>query len=99
VVEVLYFLMQQRKASGLYNLGTGKARSFNDLVKSTFRAMNQPEQIEYIDTPADIRECYQYFTEAVVDKLRASGYEKPFYSLEDGVYDYVRNYLLEGRYI
>jgi ADP-L-glycero-D-manno-heptose 6-epimerase len=99
VVEVLYFLMQQRKASGLYNLGTGKARSFNDLVKSTFRAMNQPEQIEYIDTPADIRERYQYFTEAVVDKLRASGYEKPFYSLEDGVYDYVRNYLLEGRYI
>lgn len=98
VVDVLYFLMQQSPKSGLYNLGTGKARTFNDLVRSTFRAMGREEQIEYIDTPADIRERYQYFTEAVMDKLRNAGYNKPFHSLEEGIDDYVRHFLLTGRY-
>jgi len=98
VVEVLYFLMQGAPKSGLYNLGTGKARTFNDLVRSTFRAMDHQAQIEYIDTPEDIRDRYQYFTEAAMDKLRNAGYTRPFYSLEEGIDDYVRNYLRAGRY-
>ncbi|MBS3806387.1 MAG: ADP-glyceromanno-heptose 6-epimerase [Bacteroidales bacterium] len=98
VLDVLYFLMQQSPKSGLYNLGTGKARTFNDLVRSTFRAMDREEHIEYIDTPEDIRERYQYFTEAVMDKLRNAGYNKPFHSLEEGIDDYVRHFLLTGRY-
>lgn len=98
VVDVLYFLMQQAPKSGLYNLGTGKARTFNDLVRSTFRAMDREAQIEYIDTPEDIRERYQYFTEAVMDKLRNAGYTRPFHSLEAGIDDYVRNFLQTGRY-
>jgi ADP-L-glycero-D-manno-heptose 6-epimerase len=93
VVDVLYFLMHHRKDSGIYNLGTGKARSFLDLTKNTFRAMNIPEDIEFIDTPADIRDKYQYFTEAKMDKLRSIGYKKEFHSLESGVEDYVKNYL------
>lgn len=94
LVNVLYFLMNHRKDSGLYNLGTGKARTFNDLVKSTFAAMNVNENIEYIDTPLDIRDKYQYFTEAKMEKLRSIGYTADFTSLEDGVMDYVRNYLI-----
>ncbi len=98
VVEVLYFFMEHHPNSGLYNLGTGQARTFNDLVKSVFRAMNRETRIEYIDTPLDIRDKYQYYTEAVMDKLRAAGYEQPFYSLEAGIDDYVRSFLLPGRY-
>ncbi len=79
--------------SGIYNLGTGKARSFNDLVNSTFAGVDLPPVIEYIDIPEDIRDKYQYFTEAGMDKLKAAGYTKDFYSLEQGVDDYVRNYL------
>ncbi|MFI5129275.1 MAG: ADP-glyceromanno-heptose 6-epimerase [Chitinophagales bacterium] len=80
-------------ASGLYNLGTGKARSFNDLVKAIFGALNMKVNIEYIDTPADIRDKYQYFTEANMNKLRTAGYKEEFYSLEKGVGDYVKNFL------
>lgn len=98
VVEVCLFLLLHRKNSGLYNLGTGKARTFLDLARSTFAAMNQPENITFIDTPADIRDKYQYFTEANMEKLRRIGYDKPFYSLEDGVKDYVRNYLTASKY-
>jgi len=98
VVEVCFFLLQQRKNTGLYNLGTGKARSFLDLARSTFAAMNQKEHITFIDTPADIRDKYQYFTEADMRKLRSIGYDKPFCSLEDGVKDYVRNYLSISKY-
>ncbi len=79
--------------SGLYNLGTGNARSFNDLVKSTFAGLNLAPSIEYIDMPEDIRDKYQYFTEARMEKLITAGYTAPFYSLEDGVVDYVSNYL------
>lgn len=79
--------------SGIYNLGTGKARTFNDLVKSTFAGLDLKPEIEYIDIPEDIRDKYQYFTEASMDKLKAAGYTKEFYSLEKGVDDYVRNYL------
>jgi ADP-L-glycero-D-manno-heptose 6-epimerase len=84
--------------SGIYNVGTGKARTFDDLVKATFSALDKKTQIEYIDMPEDIRDTYQYFTEATMDKIRAAGYSKPFYSLEEGVDDYVRNYLTEQKY-
>jgi ADP-L-glycero-D-manno-heptose 6-epimerase len=98
LVDVCIFLMEHRKNSGIYNLGTGKARSFNDLGKSTFAALNKPVQINYIDTPLDIRDKYQYFTEANMKKLMDIGYIKPFYTLEEGVNDYVQNYLVKGLY-
>lgn len=96
VVEVCCFLMHHRKNSGLYNLGSGKARTFLDLTKSVFKALGIKEDIGFIDTPEDIREKYQYFTEADMNKLKAIGYKRPFTSLEDGVNDYVGNYLLEN---
>ena len=79
--------------SGIYNLGTGKARSFYDLAAATFKAMGKDVNIEFIDIPEDIRDKYQYFTEANMTKLRNAGYDKEFTSLEDGVEDYVKNYL------
>ena len=90
--------MQHRKNSGIYNMGTGKARTFLDLTKATFKAMGVAEDIGFVDTPEDIRDKYQYFTEADMSKLRSIGYSKPFTSLEDGVADYVKNYLIPGRY-
>jgi ADP-L-glycero-D-manno-heptose 6-epimerase len=98
VVSVIFYLYNTRPASGIYNLGTGKARTFLDLTNATFRALDLEPQISFIDTPEDIREKYQYFTEATMEKMRAAGYTKPFYALEDGIADYVRNYLKEGRY-
>ena len=95
VVEVLYFFMHHRKDSGLYNLGTGRARTFLDLAKATFSAMGKEPKISFIDTPADIREKYQYFTEANMEKLRSIGYTNEFISLEDGVKDYVQGYLMK----
>lgn len=79
--------------SGLYNLGTGKARSFYDLAANTFKAMDRDVNIEFIDIPEDIRDKYQYFTEANMSKLKSVGYDKEFTSLEEGVTDYVKNYL------
>lgn len=93
VVNICHFFYKNQKKSGLYNVGTGKARSFNDLTKATFKALNLTPQIKYIDTPADIRKNYQYFTEANLKKLKAAGYKKKFYSLEDGIKDYVQKYL------
>jgi ADP-L-glycero-D-manno-heptose 6-epimerase len=98
VTDACYFLMHHRKNSGIYNLGTGTARTFLDLTKATFSAMEVPENIEFIDTPLDIRDKYQYFTEAEMDKLRSIGYTAPFHSLEEGVGEYVREYLMEMRY-
>lgn len=98
VVEVIYFLTHHRKDSGIYNLGSGKARSFNDLVENTFLSMGKTSKISYIDTPEDIRETYQYFTEATMQKLTDIGYDKGFRSLEEGVRDYVTNYLSTKRY-
>ena len=98
VVEVMYFLMHHRKDPGIYNVGTGKAETFLELVRNTFKVMHIPEKIEYIDIPADIRDKYQYFTEAKMSKLRSIGYKKDFYSLEDGISDYVTNYLIEGNF-
>lgn len=96
VVDVLVFLMQTKPDSGIYNLGTGVARSFYDLAKATFNAANIPEKIEFIDTPVDIRDKYQYFTQAEMNKLTQTGYTKCFYKLEDGIHDYVSNYLMKN---
>lgn len=98
VVNVIIFLMNKRPESGLYNLGTGHARTFIDLAKATFEALDLQPNIEFIDTPVDIRDKYQYFTEADMSKLLAAGYQKPFTSLENGVDDYVRNYLVGQQY-
>lgn len=95
VTEVCMFLMKNRKNSGIYNLGTGKARTFLDLAKNTFKAMGKEPQIKFIDTPLDIRDKYQYFTEANMRKLKSVGYLKPFTSLEEGIKDYVQNFLMQ----
>ena len=84
--------------SGIYNVGTGKARTFDDLVKSTYAGLDKKAEIEYIDMPEDIRDTYQYFTEADMNKIYSAGYNAPFYSLEEGVDDYVRNYLSTHTY-
>ncbi len=95
VVDVLLFLAQARQLeSGLYNLGTGIARSFWDLATAVFRALDKPVNISFIDTPEDIRNTYQYYTRAEMDKLRAAGYEREFTSLEEGIRDYVQRFLL-----
>ncbi|QJD77416.1 ADP-glyceromanno-heptose 6-epimerase [Spirosoma rhododendri] len=99
VVEVCLFLMHHRRNSGIYNLGSGKARTFLDLVTSTFRALDLEPNIGFIDTPADIRDKYQYFTQANMAKLRSIGYDRPFCSLEEGIADYVGNYLKEDTYL
>ncbi len=96
VVEVCSFLMHHRKNSGIYNLGSGRARTFLDLTKAVFSALNKKEHIEFVDTPIDIRDKYQYFTEANMEKLRGIGYSRAFESLENGTSDYVRNYLTQG---
>ncbi len=98
VAKVCCWLMDNTVASGLYNLGTGKARSFEDLVKATFAGMDKEPVIEYIDMPEDIRDKYQYFTEADMTKLISAGYDATFFSLEKGVVDYVRQFLLQKAY-
>lgn len=96
VAQVIAFLSQKTAHSGIYNLGTGQARTFYDLACATFAALNLNPEIDFIDTPIDIRDKYQYFTEANMQKLRLAGYDKPFSSLESGVEDYVKNYLVNG---
>ena len=105
VVSVILWMMEEMVAStwpkvnnGLYNLGTGKARTFIDLVNATFAGMDIDPNIEFIDMPLDIRDKYQYFTEANMVKLQNAGYTKPFFSLEQGVNDYVRHYLSANKY-
>lgn len=95
IMKVCGWLMKGYRTipSGLYNLGTGNARSFIDLVTATFKALHLEPNIQFIDMPMDLRETYQYFTEAKMDKLKAAGYANEFYSLEEGVTDYVANYL------
>lgn len=98
VISVCYWLMHHRKNSAIYNLGSGTARTFLDLVNSTFHAMDLEPTIEFMPTPIEIRDSYQYFTEANMQKLKSIGYPHPFTSLEEGVEDYVKRYLAEGRY-
>ncbi|MBT4728475.1 MAG: ADP-glyceromanno-heptose 6-epimerase [Bacteroidetes bacterium] len=95
VCEVMYFLMHNRKSenNGIYNLGTGKAESFNTLAEAIFESLEIKANLSYIDTPEDIRDKYQYFTKANIDKLRSIGYDKDFKKLKEGIADYVKTYL------
>lgn len=99
VTSVCMFLLDHRKNSGIYNLGSGRARTFLDLTRNTFRAMDKQEHIEFMDTPIDIRDKYQYFTEANMNKLKSIGYTTPFHTLEEGVEDYVKGYLIGNKYL
>ncbi len=101
VLKVIFWMMEKMmnevfSLNGIYNLGTGKARTFIDLVNATFKGLDLEPHIQFIDMPMDIRDKYQYFTEAGMDKLHQAGYNQPFYSLESGVDDYVRNYIAKG---
>jgi len=98
VSACVFFLQQPSTHSGLYNIGTGTARPFYDLGTATFRAMGLEPNIEFIDTPIDIRDKYQYFTEANMQKLTEAGYTEPWHNLEEGVEDYVKGYLIPGGY-
>lgn len=97
VADVMYFLMTYRETPGIYNLGTGKARAFLDLAKGTFKALNLEPRIEFIDTPEDIRDKYQYFTEANMGKLLRTRFQGKFYSLEEGIEEYVQGFLVKNR--
>jgi len=99
VINIIYFLIHQRQHSGIYNIGTGQARSFLELTKNTFAAMDVAENVSFIDTPQDIRDKYQYFTEANIIKLRNIGYQDSFFTLEEGVKDYVQHYLTPEKYL
>lgn len=98
LINVCLFLKEKKPRSGIYNLGSGKARTFLDLVTNTFHSLKKPVSIDFIDTPEDIRDKYQYFTEANMTKLRSAGYTTEFTSLEKGVEDYVTNFLINRRY-
>ena len=97
IVDICQWLGNNRPENGLYNLGTGTARTFYDLAKNTFLAMGLKPQVSFIDTPEDIRDTYQYFTKANMAKLRKAGYKKTFYSLEKGIKDYVQHFLIEEK--
>ena len=99
LIDVLIYFMENRKHSGLYNLGTGKARTFNDLALAVFKALNIEPNIEYIPIPEDIREAYQYYTQADMQKLRKAGYKPEFTSLEEACSDYVERYLSREVYL
>lgn len=101
VVRVCLHFMKHHKTltSGIYNLGTGETRSFNDLATACFHALHTTPEVAYVDTPPGIRDNYQYYTRAEMEKLRRAGYQDTFYSLEEGVMDYVKNYLMEKHYL
>jgi ADP-L-glycero-D-manno-heptose 6-epimerase len=96
IVDVCIFMWKEKPLSGIYNVGTGKARSFNDVAKAVFLGLAKPPKIQYIDTPIKIRDKYQYFTEAKINKLRNAGYKKPFHELEEGVLEYVNKLIYEN---
>jgi ADP-L-glycero-D-manno-heptose 6-epimerase len=93
VAEVVEWLSQNPQVNGVYNLGSGKARTFEDMARAVFNSAGKPAQIEYTPMPPAIRDKYQYFTEARMERLRAAGYDRPLTSLEDGIEDYVTSYL------
>lgn len=96
VCDVILWLLAHPRVSGLFNVGTGRAQSFRELAEAVFHALGMEPRIEYIDMPEHLREKYQYYTKAEMDKLRQAGYTKPFMTVEQGVADYVRNYLDKG---
>ncbi len=97
VVDITLFFLQNKNINGLFNAGTGKARSWVDLVTALFNAMELPVNIEFIDMPETLKGKYQYFTQANIDKLKNAGYDKPIAGIEEGVTDYVKNYLMKER--
>lgn len=97
VVKMMIWLWQNAAPNGLYNIGTGQARTFYDLAANTFKAQGLTPDLSFIDTPADIRDTYQYFTEADMDKLHKAGYPNEYYTLEEGIEDYVKGYLAEDK--
>ncbi len=94
VAKVILFFINERKNSGIYNVGTGEARTYMSLTKAVFRSMKTDENIGFVDTPEDLRGKYQYYTCAKIQKLKSIGYNEPFLSLEEGIDDYVQNYLM-----
>lgn len=98
-VDMTLFFLENQEASGIFNVGTGNARNWNDLAKATFAAMGQDPEIKFIDMPEHLQGKYQYFTQATMDKLRAAGYDKDTTTLEDAVTDYVQNYLMKKAYL
>lgn len=98
-VDMTLFFLDKPDINGIFNVGAGKARTWNDLVTSLFNAVGKPVNIEYIDLPNHLADKYQYFTEANLGKIKNAGYEKSTISLEDGVTDYVKNYLLKAGYL
>ncbi len=98
VVEICHWLIDNKVTSGIYNVGTGKARTFLDLATSVFNALELEPNIEFIDTPEDIRDKYQYYTQANMNKLISAGYPNNFHSLEDGIERYVKDYLVQGSF-
>jgi ADP-L-glycero-D-manno-heptose 6-epimerase len=96
-VAMTLFFLYNKKVKGIYNIGSGNARTWNDLAKAAFSALNLEPRIEYIDMPEPLRDRYQYFTELKMEKLRSAGYPDPVMSLEDGITDYVQRYLVDGR--
>jgi len=98
-VDMTLYFLENRDVNGLFNVGTGKARTWIDLVTSLFNAVGKPVDIEFIDMPEEIRDKYQYFTQAEMNKIKTAGYDKQITSLEEGVEDYVKNYLLFDKYL
>jgi ADP-L-glycero-D-manno-heptose 6-epimerase len=92
-VDVMIWLMRNRSVSGLFNLGTGRAQTWLELMTALYAAVGREMKVRWVDTPADIRDRYQYFTQAEMGRLRAAGYDRPFMPVEEGVADYVRGYL------
>ncbi len=98
-VEMTLFFAEHPEANGLFNIGTGQARTWNDMAAAVFEAMGKPAEIEYIPMPETLRDQYQYYTQADISKLRATGYRQPVTPLEEAIGDYVKNYLLPGKYL
>jgi len=98
-VDMTLFFLDNPRKNGLFNIGTGIARTWNDLIAALFKAIDKPSNIEYIDLPSHLLDKYQYFTQANINKLKNAGYAKPRTSLEDGISDYVRNYLLKDKFL
>ncbi|MEJ2615354.1 MAG: ADP-glyceromanno-heptose 6-epimerase [Ignavibacteriaceae bacterium] len=98
-VDMTLFFLDNKDKNGLFNIGSGKARTWNDLVTAIFNAMEKPVNIEYIELPGYLAEKYQYFTEAELERLKKSGYSNLKFTLEEGVTDYVKNYMLKNKYL
>ncbi|MDR0933433.1 MAG: ADP-glyceromanno-heptose 6-epimerase [Victivallales bacterium] len=98
-VDMVLFLFNHPQGAGLYNIGSGRAETWNALGKAAFEALKQPQNIEYIDMPENLRNCYQYYTKAEMGKLKKLGYNREATSLRDSVIDYIRNYLIIDRYL